>query len=593
MKEINMESHSLRRDYQDAFGTPSPTEQCPKRYVFDGEGQFESLLATTDLASFSQKILVISQMKDMQFINQISEKLFSDIAIHLKKVINQSPADQLSYPDWGIHLGNIMCGLQQFQGEELDPLLFCIAELLTDESKPWLSSPAVRNLFFGLAYMPGDHDEGYSAVLSAAERHIKHIDYLSADAVCMVLTSFTHLNQFDNACGAVLNAVIPHISRVERFDPYMIGDAFFSMGGLNEAGFNGPVVDAVVNVLVTRISLTDQLNCSEISNVIYCLAHTRRVEIVDAGLYALILHISYVDQLRVSEKAECIFNSLSRFKPSAAVDGVLNAFARCFSCHEQLDEAMMGEVLDELQQLEPSAGAAAVMNALVPHLCNATVLDIDAIEDAFFCLKNLTSSNEAIVERVLHALTEQVNREFKNEIPSVIFVAKIILSLMVFLQKKSDAATSLVSALLDKLDYSFDREKLPAFDEQEKIIMHLLKDRRTPEEIDLRGLSPSLAEFYLNTMLNELHNKKMPPSQLQQLKLYGKLGHVLYKKTLLSRLKIIYGTEDVEDLMSEKVKLIVQKVISKEVNCQRGEWVANWDEEGYMTLVGNKDYRAY
>ncbi|MCD6026305.1 MAG: hypothetical protein K0R08_824, partial [Solimicrobium sp.] len=127
--------------------------RTPNRDADNLEQQFNSLLQARDLLEFAQKIQDASKMKRQQSAYYPSDKMFSDIADHLKNVISKSPKNQLNEKNWGINLGRIMYSLKQFFGQcqGLEEVLFCIAGLLADQSKPWIvSAQSIGNALYGL-----------------------------------------------------------------------------------------------------------------------------------------------------------------------------------------------------------------------------------------------------------------------------------------------------------------------------------------------------------------------------------------------------------------------------------------------------------
>ncbi|MCD6026531.1 MAG: hypothetical protein K0R08_1050, partial [Solimicrobium sp.] len=111
-----------------------------------------------------------------------------------------------------------------------------------------------------------------------------------------------------------------------------------------------------------------------------------------------------------------------------------------------------------LQNLTPSVGVEAVLNALAPHISHALRLSPQEIGNALYGLQNLTAG--AGVEAVLNALTQQINITFKEETPSPIFVAETLCSLSLLLQKKLSIASHLVNTLLSKTNNSTEIKKL-------------------------------------------------------------------------------------------------------------------------------------
>jgi len=631
--------NSRIRSYENAFGAIT-TEQNAKRPAYDKKNPLESLLHTQDLAGFAQTIQALSQRDSDGSSDESSDGLLGDtsmLADHLKNIINQSPADQLSEPSWGSHLGNIIGSLKNFDFGGGDPLLFCIAELLSDESKPWISSEAISKLIAFVSHGVG-HGDINKALWRASLRHIQHVDHLSSQAICLAFHHFNTLDEFDldlygtKLSCRVLDALEPHISDGQPIDSRMIRKALSSQA--TDELLDLPNYQIILGAFIMNIFKFQQLGPREINNIMICLSY---MNMEFANRFAFFLdnlvpHISRIDDWYSAwpKHFSNIFELLPKLHLRPAVEAVQKAFAMCLSSHDQLDSSEIVNVLLGLQQQEPgegledmtkaliehiedheqfdsdelneilcqslklksSARIEAIMEALVPHICGVE-LDRDLIVEVFINLRYITCADDVIY--VLNALSEEIERvldhsngEFEDEEAErgqVIFLAEAAHILFLGLQKELHHAENVLRAILDEMpidnDYPIDKKNIRSLDEQRKFIIHLLRNPERLELIDLRDMSAGLAEFYLRAIFNEFCDQKNNLPTLPQLNLiYGKaVGTIIHKKalslpeqalSLSNGLEINYGFA-----VNQKIDLspIVTKTILNQVNFQTGEWL--------------------
>lgn len=613
-----------KRDYQGAFDTIN-TEQNTKRPTYE-EVTVESLFATQDLAGFSEKILALTGSSNLNNGHIHGNEEFN-FGFHLDKVINESPTDQLTNPNWGNYLDNILCSLKYFQQYGLDSLLYCLAKFLSDESKPWLSSQTMSNLFECLSFTGPEYVvvgtvDAREALVESAVRHIQHIDYLSSKTICQVFSFYgIAADTYTNA--AVMNVLVPHISRSEPLTHLITWRCF---GVRPEPKSYCPAYGAALNAFVKNIFGTKELGQLEIEYVIRFLAMMKFPDndhsVRDAFLLDLVFHISRVANWYEGklDRFTNIFSEFYQLPPSPAVDAVIKTFAMRLSSHSQLDliacikvlgavqesgegvddmlnalaphikslpkldSAPLAQILSLLVNIKAYRGVESMMNALESHILGER-LDTKEIINILICLKNITSS-DSMVERVLCALTQKIDsaiEDMQNTIEVtedgdleeedckrdlVIFVAEILYGIFSLLQNKSNAATNLFSFILDKMQinkgYPIDRKNSHSPDEQRKIVLDLLRDVKSPELIDLQSMSNYLAKFYLDAILDEFANEKNAFPTLPRLNLvYGKLGTVLYRKALSDTLVIYFNEQQMP---------AVKKRIFSEVNFRSGEW---------------------
>lgn len=549
---------------------------------------YQHLLTTTDLFQFTQSIMAISHIMDDSTEDWILDERILDTVDHLKVVVRQSAAEQVNGTNWEDSLVRIICSLPDFWGNT-EPLYVCIAELLEDQRFPCLTNPeAMAEVIENLHPLLCD-SKGRATILNALAGHICRMDHLNPAAICALLNAFKDYDRQSVGPETVLAAVAPHISRADQFSPERMAHALESLMNFKTSRETTQVLKA----LITHISLADPLDKETISTLFTCLPELSD-EDINAAVSALILHVTHIADFDFT--LTLFKTTLQGWGSCASAKYLLIPFAEQLCFYEQLDAQVIGSLLHQLKQLKITEGSTALMNALESHICGAEQFGFLEISHAVSCLKHLTCDPELVLQALMRQIDNtpnalwikgddanlmrlaQNNSRFWSHFMilksthgqwfawSFCLVADAIDNLSWLLQNKSEAATTLISTLLKKINYAFDIEKLTSISEQKMLMKDLLKDRRTKGQIDLRGLPTNLAEFCLHAALNERRNQKSTMAQLNLV--YGKLGQVLYKKSTLSPLKIIYASPD--------LKSLIEQSISKEV--ESGEWNATWSE---------------
>jgi len=335
------------------------------------EGPFQSLLCTRSVAEFNQEFKAFSleygvdpnredsaDSEDSSYFDGhdsedgLGEYRASAVVLgfHLRKIINESLQEQSPGTDCKSHLLNIMDSFPLLNKWDLTSIVLCIAEFLSDESEPWLSSEEIGRIFAVLVKARG-REILFTPLEKILAHNIRQADALSPQTICS-LFAYAQLPYKDEytleetrRIAILLEALLPHIPRAGKFDTEML---YQTIKYREYYVLADPERQAVLTAFIEGILSAKELLPGDIRNVIHCLRCMECLpqDKVDAILSNLTAPISRVEGWcsTFSKEFYKIVKLLTRFNPAPSIHTVLNAFVEPLLSHEQLNFPAISQI---------------------------------------------------------------------------------------------------------------------------------------------------------------------------------------------------------------------------------------------------------
>jgi len=526
------------------------------------------------------------------------------ILVSYKKVLTNTDASSWIHPNDQKILAEQIEYLSVYYGSEGKKLVFTdLAQRLSEIDD--LSSGALSQILDSLHHSAVQYlfnssgsskkiseENGFDAIMDAVLSHVSRAKILNALEVTLLFELLPKLSNKEKI-DAFLKELPRHISKLVDLDKIVSLDEsvlqrrhnsclqkmVFTLDSWACSAFASDVLKA----LAKSISCHEQLSLDDTGILLYLLEEVASIEgavdLMEAVTPHIVKNAIGFDLVDMSRTMSC-FQYIKNNK-----EEILSALTSRLNTIEDSREDGDKEEFDAI-----SVSCWSSFNYL--RQCHKNANNFDDAGTSYVSYISLFSNPRLFDESHDSYDPDDPDNSYEidTETPSfswsACLTANSIQSLSALLQEQSqaNAARKFISVLLKRGNYSFDIDKLDSIHEQQMLVKDILKDRRTKTQIDLRGLPVDLAEFYLNSVLNEIGRKK---SVLPQLKLvYGSVANTIHAKSTFLPLTIVYGSNDEHDMKRrpKTLRSVVEKSISQELIS--GELIAKLDNG--VAMIGKR-----